>query len=173
MSKVYQKIELTANILIIAVALLIGGVVVKKYFYPTVSGAPQAAPERKSPTIGGKISNAEFDWSKNNKNVLLVMSKGCRYCTESAGFYKKLIEQAQGKDVKITAVLPQPKAEAEQYLNELGISGIEIRQSQLDSLDVSGTPTIILVNNNGEISNFWLGKLPSDKEEEVLNTLRL
>lgn len=168
MSKVYQKIELTANILIIVVALLIGGILVQRYFFSAAVPARAA----KTPTVGAKISDAKFDWSKSNKNVLLVLQKGCKYCTESAEFYKRLIQSAQDKNVKITAVLPQSKEDAEKYLSDLGVTGIEVKQSALDSLDVSGTPTIIIVNNNGEISNFWIGKLPSDKEEEVLNNLR-
>jgi thioredoxin-related protein len=168
MSKVYQKIEMTANILIIVVALLVGGMLVQRYFFKS---APLAQ-ERKTPTVGAKISDAKFDWSKSNKNVLLVLQKGCKYCTESAEFYKKLIQNAQDKNVKITAVLPQSKEDAEKYLSDLGVTGIEVKQSALDALDVSGTPTIIIVNNNGEISNFWIGKLPAEKEEEVLNNLR-
>ena len=167
MSKVYQKIELTANILIIVVAVLIAGVFAQRYFFPNTSHSP----ERKTPTIGNKISDTDFDWSKSGKNVLLVLSKGCKYCAESAGFYKQLIRQTQDKNVKVTAVLPQTKEEAETYLNELGISGIEIKQSSLDSLNVGGTPTIIVADDKGEISDVWMGKLPPEKETEVINKL--
>lgn len=169
MSKVYQKIELTANILIIVVALALGGVLIQKYFFP----ASPTAPERKSPVVGNKISDIDFDWSKSGKNVLLVLSKGCRYCTESADFYKKLIKQSEGKNVKITALLPQAKEEAEKYLTELGISGIEVKQTQLDALNVSGTPTIIVADDKGVISNVWKGKLQVEKESEVFNKLSL
>src|SRR5262245_60201403 len=107
MSKIYQKIELMVNILIIVVAALLVGILIQKYFF---SGSPMVS-GIKSPIIGAKVQIADIDWPKSNKNVLLVLSKGCRYCTESAEFYKKLIQQTQGKNVQITAVLPQAKEE--------------------------------------------------------------
>lgn len=167
MSKPYQKIEATANILVIAVALLIIGILAHRHFFST---APPATPP-KSPTLGSRVSLADFDWSKSNKNVLLVLRSGCRFCAESAEFYKKLIEQTKGKNVRVVAVFPQSKEEAEKYLNTLGISGIEIRQTQFSSLDVGGTPTIIVTDDKGEITNVWLGKLSSEKEKEVLARL--
>jgi thioredoxin-related protein len=168
MSKVYQKIELTANVLIIVVAVMLAGVLIQRYIF-----AGSSQPARKSPTVGTKISDLNFDWSKANKNVLLVLQKGCKYCSESAEFYKKLIQQTRDKNVKITAVLPQPKEEAEKYLDELGVSGIEIKQSQLSTLNVGGTPTIIVADDKGEISDAWTGKLPPDKESEVISKLTL
>jgi thioredoxin-related protein len=168
MSKVYQKVELTANVLIIAVAILLIGVVIQGYFF----AANPSAPNLKTPTIGNKLSVPEVDFSKKDKNVLLVLSKGCKFCSESAEFYKKLIAENKGKDVNFVAVFPQDIKESEDYLNSLGIQGIEVRQSQLNSLDVSGTPTIIVTNKNGEVSNFWVGKLPSEKEKEVFDKIK-
>lgn len=168
MSKVNQKIELTANILIIIAAILFIGILAQKYLFSSSISALLA----KSPTIGSKISLDDVDWSKSNKNVLLVLQKGCRFCSASAEFYKNLILQTQNSNVNIIAVLPQDKVEAEEYLKSLGILGIEIRQSELDSIQIIGTPTIIIVNNKGEISNFWVGQLLSDKEMEVVNFLK-
>ncbi len=167
MSKVYQKIEMTANILIIVVAILLIGFIVQKYFFTSSSTMPSA----KIPVIGKKLTLADIDFNKSDKNVFLVLSKGCHFCSESANFYKKLIAETKGKNVNIIAVLPQEKKEAEEYLNGLGIQGIEIRQSQLNSLDVSGTPTILVLDKNGEVSNYWIGKLPPNEEKEVFAKL--
>lgn len=101
------------------------------------------------------------------------MRKGCKYCGESAEFYKKPIRQTRGKNVKIIVVLPQSKEEAEKYLDELGVSGIEIKQSQLSALNAGGAPTIIVADDKGEISDAWTGKLPPGKESEVISKLTL
>jgi hypothetical protein len=37
--------------------------------------------------------------------------------------------------------------------------------------NVSGTPTLILVNNEGVASDVWSGKLPADTESKVLSKL--
>lgn len=169
MSQISQKVEFIANILIVIVAILFIGILVQKYILSNFTSSSLPL----SPTIGNKVSLPDTNWSKSNKNVLLIMQKGCHFCSESAEFYKNLIQQTQNKNVTIIAVLPQNKVEAEEYLTSLGISGIEIKQISLDSLQVSGTPTIIIANDKGEISNFWIGKLPSDKETEIINQLIL
>lgn len=169
MSEAKQKIELIANILIIIAAVFLIGLIAQKNFFSESSNTPSS----KYPTIGNKIPFDDVDWSKSNKNVFLVLQSGCRFCTESAEFYKRLIQQTQGKNVNIIAVFPQNKTEAEEYLKSLGISGIEVRQSQLNLLQVGGTPTIIIANDKGEISKFWIGKLLPDKEVEVINQLTL
>ena len=66
----------------IVTALLIGGIFVKKYFLdkPIVSG--EAA--RLQPAIGSKIDLAEVNWANQPKTLILVLRKGCRFCTESA-----------------------------------------------------------------------------------------
>lgn len=168
MSKIPRKIELTANVLIIAVALLIVGIFAQRHFFPT---APTRVPP-KLPAVGDKVALANFDWSKSDKNVLLVLRVGCRFCSESAGFYKNLVQQSNGKNVNVVAVLPQGKEEAEKYLKDLGISGIQVRQSELDPLKVEATPTIIVADHEGKVTNVWLGKLKPEKESEVLARLK-
>jgi hypothetical protein len=68
-------------------------------------------------------------------------------------YFFGLIRQTQDKNVKITALLPQSREEAGKYRNDSGVSDIEIKQSRLDSLKVGGTPTIIVANDKGEISD--------------------
>jgi hypothetical protein len=65
MSKVYQKIELTANIPIV-VAVLTAGVFAQRDIFRNASHFPA----RKTPITGNKISGAAFDWSKRAENAL-------------------------------------------------------------------------------------------------------
>ena len=100
----------------------------------------------------------------------MAPSDTCRFCTESAEFYKKLAqERAKHDDVRIIAVLPQDVSAGQAYLNKLGVSVDEVRQSPLDSVGVKGTPTLILFDDKGVVTASWVGKLPPDKENEVLN----
>ncbi len=57
------------------------------------------------------------------------------------------------------------------HLNELGLTNLEVKRSPLENIQVSGTPTLILTNEKGEIMDFWVGKLTPDKEAEVINKL--
>jgi hypothetical protein len=65
----------------------------------------------------------------------------------------------------------QSEDEAREYLDRHEIKVDEVRSDSLRSIGVTGTPTILLVNENGVVSNYWRGKLSPEKEAEVLAKL--
>lgn len=164
-STLSKKVEFAANLAILVVAVLFIGVLVQKFFFASDSSAPKEIAK------GTKITLPETDFQANGKTLLLVLQKGCKFCTESMPFYKTLLQQAPQKGVKIVGVLPNTPEESTAYLNENGITLPEIRQTSLNSVNVRGTPTLILVNDKGEVSNSWVGKLPAEKEKEVIDQL--
>jgi hypothetical protein len=80
-------------------------------------------------------------------------------------------ETAGHGSIHLIAVLPQTPDEAKKYLDELGVAIEEVKQAQLDSISVHGTPTLILVNNQGVVMTSWVGKLSADGEAEVLRRM--
>jgi hypothetical protein len=163
----YKKIELLANVAIIVIALILGVVLVKRYL---LSGTQSAVPPAPRVQAGTKVELAGVDWSKSGQTLVLVLSDTCHYCTESAGFYQRLAEQKARQDgARLIAVLPQDVSRGEAYMNKLGVAVDQVQQSPLNALGVSGTPTLLLVDNQGVVKESWLGKLPPDKETEVLN----
>jgi hypothetical protein len=96
---------------------------------------------------------------------------GCHFCSESAPFYKRIIESVKDKNINLVAAFPTGSEESAAYLRELGLNNMEVRRSPLNNLQVSGTPTLILTNDKGEVTDFWVGKLTPDKETEVINKL--
>jgi thioredoxin-related protein len=169
MSKLNQKVELAANVLIIVAAVLLVGVIVQRYFFDKSTTANQ--PVRVQPTIGKQVNLPDENWSAHPKTVVLALQTTCRYCHESAPFYKRLIESAKGKNIKFVAVFPQAVEESAAHLNQLGLTGLDVKQAPVSQLDASGTPTLILTNEKGEVTNYWVGKLAPDKETEVINKL--
>lgn len=162
-----QKIERLANVAIIVVALLLGIVVVRKYLLEARSNS--ASP---SVAVGTKLSIRDVDWSKSQDTLLLVLREGCRYCAESAPFYQRLVAKASGnKDLRLIAVLPQNPGDARKYLDTLGVTIAEVREATLSEIGVTGTPTLILLNNTGVVKTVWVGELPADKEKEVLEKI--
>jgi hypothetical protein len=112
------------------------------------------------------------EWAKNSHTLLLVLQKGCHFCTESAPFYQQLIKQTSARnDLKLVALLPQPVAEGKQYLEEIGVDIADVRQVSPSQINVGGTPTLILVNNEGVATDVWAGKLPPDTEAQLLSKL--
>jgi len=164
-----QRLEVLTNLAIIVAAVLLSVVLIKNYLLPYYS---KDGPRDFSVPAGAKVSLPGVDWSNNNQTLLLVLQKGCHFCTESAPFYQRLVRETAGREnIHLIAVLPQTFDESKKYLDDLGVTIEEVKQAQLDSIGVYGTPTLILVNNQGVVITSWVGKLSADGEAEVLRRL--
>jgi thioredoxin-related protein len=170
MNTFYKRAELFANIAIILVAISLVVVLAKRFVF---TGPHDPTSDSPQPNIGARLSLPDVDWSKSNKNLLLVLSDSCKYCTESAPFYQQLVQQrAQRETFRLTAFFPQPVSVGRNYLNGLGVAIDDIRQLSPQAIRIRGTPTLLLVNNAGLVTDEWLGKLPPEKEAEVLSRLQ-
>jgi len=172
MTSLIKKVELLANVAIVALALLLGTVLVKRYFFDGPKGSVIA--RESIIKQGTTISIAGYDWSKCERSLVLVLSTSCDFCTESGPFYQRIEKARQNKNALcLVAVLPQPLEDGRAYLEKLGFAADEIRQAPPVSLGVTGTPTLILVDSKGVTINSWVGKLPSSREAEVLKAINL
>ncbi len=161
----YKRVELFANLAIILVAITIVVVLVQKFFFPRTAEPPQTI------ALGSKVSLPGVEWAKNGKTLVVALSTSCHFCSESAPFYQRLAQAAVAKEVKVIAVLPQSPAEGHDYLKTLAVPISDVRQVSLSSLSIGGTPTLVLVNEKGEVAGVWIGKLQSNKEDELLSRL--
>src|SRR5439155_2060468 len=101
-----------------------------------------------------------FDCSKKGSPIVLVLRKGCHFCSESAPFYQQLARGVVNRtDVELVAALPQNASDAQQYLNEIQLPITEVRQVDMTAMKVRGTPTILLVDKTGTVTDVWIGKL--------------
>lgn len=166
MKRFARYIEVSANVGIIVVAILLCFVLGKRFLFP-----PAQVPSPTEIVAGTLVSVPDFDWSKSNRTLMLVLQKDCRFCTESAPFYRTLVSTAPAKAIKLLAVLPQEESVAREYLESMDVQIDDVRQLSLSSLHVRGTPTLILVDSNGKVIKSWVGKLPDVGEKELLSSL--
>lgn len=167
MNSVLKKIEVTANIAVILIAILLGYALLKTRIFPT----PQT-PQMKPSVDLAKLPQLGIDWSRSNQTLLLSLSKDCRFCTESAAFYRRLAQERSSQlNTRIIAVFPQPISDGSKYLDQLEVSVDEVKQYPNQATVASATPTLILVNRSGNVLGVWTGKLTSDKEQEVWQKL--
>jgi hypothetical protein len=178
LNNLLKKVDLMANLATIAIAILLGIAIFQHYSQAKVTSNAEPPKSAEAKTIepvraGEKLPVPGIEWAKNERTLLLALSQGCRYCSASAPFYKRLAKEISGqKNIGVVAVFPQSVTDARTYLNGLGIAFADVRQVPLDSLGVLGTPTLILVNKEGVVTNAWRGQLPSNKEDEVLSQLK-
>lgn len=160
----HRRIELLANILIILVSILLIAIFIQRFFYSDSTDIKSP----NLPAIGSIFAPEGLDFSKNKKNIILVLRKTCRFCEESVPFYDQLARETQFRDVRIVALMPSDLSEIRQYLDSAGLSKVEARQFSLESLGISATPTLIMVNESGIVLGAWVGKLSPEVEKEVI-----
>ena len=161
-----RKLEMLVNVAIIVATVAVCAVLAKQYLF---NGAAERS---HGPAVGSKIELAGMDLSGEERTLVLVLQKGCHFCTESGPFYQRLTREAaaRGGSVKLLAVLPQDADEGRRYLNGLGVDIERVTQARLGSLGVSGTPTLIMLTR-GKVSDVWVGALTPGREAEVINKL--
>src|ERR1041384_8744722 len=132
MSHFTRRIELLANFAIIVLAVTIVGVFVRNHFF-----SQQSRTLLEQIQLGRKVSLPDVDWAKNGQTLLLVLQRGCHFCTESAPFYQRLTHWAdESHKVQLIAVLPQDTDTGRQYPDALGVPVQEIRQAAPSTLGV-------------------------------------
>jgi len=163
-----------ANVAIVIVAVLLAVVLVKNYLLPQKQGpvAPPGPTQDFRIAAGTQISLPDTQWSGSQRTLILAVSDTCHFCSESADFYKRLVqENTQKKGVRIVAVLPQDLERGKKYMEKLGVTVDEIKTLQLNQIGVRATPTLIMLDGNGVVRESWVGKLTKDKEDEVISRL--
>ncbi len=165
--RLLRGIETSANVAIIIAAVLLAAVLVKQQL---IDGTrTQASGPQPSVAIGAKLTMPDVNWAENKRTLLLALSTTCHFCTESAPFYQRLVKE---RGVRLIAVMPQDAAEGRLYLSRLGVPIEDVRQMSLNSIDVSGTPTLLLVDEAGRVSGKWVGRLDPERESDLLNQIR-
>jgi hypothetical protein len=137
------------------------------------SATPSATRQPAGPKVGLNLNQTplkDINWAGNKNTLVLGLQTTCHFCTESGPFFQKLAAAASGS-TRIVAVLPQTVDQSKEYLSKLGVHVDEIRSAPLSSINVSGTPTMMLVNDKGVVRNVWVGKLPEAQQTEVLNAI--
>lgn len=167
--KLSRSIEMVTNVAILLVALLLGGMLVQRQFFPAWTPGRPALPEEI--VVGTKLTVPGVTWSQAQKTLLIAVRPGCSYCTASAPFYRRLIEEAQGQ-ARLLVVSGVTEDETKTYLRELDLPLDEVKQVPMEKVGVIGTPTLILVDRNGAVVDSWVGQLPPDQETKVLDRLK-
>lgn len=152
-----RRLEFAAYCAIIVLCAVASTALIKKFIL-----TPSVATLQR-PTINGTKLSFNHDWTRSNKTLLLVLSEACRFCDESAPFYRHLTNQFSDRQkLQFVAIFPQPLESASKHLSNLGVPIAEVRQVTPSSLGVTGTPTLILVDSAGKVIDSWVGKLSSD-----------
>jgi thioredoxin-related protein len=166
-----SALDTAANIAIILVCAIAAVVLVRnQFFQPRPPNPPEAA---KAGEQFAALKQAMPEGA--NRALVVAVSPTCHFCNDSLPFYKRLVDERnqKGSAVKFLAAVPTEDAkapESEKFTNA-GVKPDNVVHIDFSSIKVPGTPTLMLVDNNGKVLNVWVGKLDDGGEKEVLKVL--
>lgn len=105
--------------------------------------------------------------------LVLALSTNCQYCTASMPFYNRLqsLDAVANGTVRMSVIALQPVPQMREYLASHNVSIERIVQFSDAGVSVRGTPTLILIDADGEVVNSWAGQLRPDEEVEFVKAL--
>jgi hypothetical protein len=164
------RLEKATNVAIIVACAFLVGTLVRNY-YLSRNSEPSMLPvipkgtEIKLPieSPGGQQSAVP--------TLVLALSKSCRFCEESVPFYRKLtvFKNSSPQGLRLVAVLPDKKEEAEAYLKENGIGVDTVISMPVSNIGVQGTPTLLLLDGQNKLEEIWVGKQSEADETPVID----
>ena len=162
------------NIGIITLAILLTGLGVRRYRVAQLTGGTQPPAYFKP---GARFPMNELDWTRSYQTLVIVLEQSCAICSENAPFYR-LIQQNRSDPgrTRFVVLLGGDRDKATAYLQNLQLSFDEVKPVSLRDLKpygLVGTPTAVLVNNEGIITNLWTGSLTELQQSEVLRALQI
>jgi hypothetical protein len=160
-SKGRRVLEITINIAIIVVAIIVVRNLVVTRWQPKA--------ELARPKIGANVVLPGVRWD-HATTLVLVLQKECRYCEASAAFYQTL-RQVKLPGQRMLAVIPGETSDTTRYLEEHGVVVDQVVNASLAELGVVFTPTLLLVDETGNVKEAWPGQLDAGKEAQVVKRL--
>ena len=157
-------IEVAANLAILVVCGLIGWTLLVHKSFPSGKREVTRLEGVTLPPLPG------YSWGNHQKTLVLAIRKGCHYCDSSLPFYKQLsgLEKNNTLHAHLLAVMPDDPASGTADLRSGGVSIEAVFNQPLSSIQVSGTPTLFLVDAKGKIEHSWVGQLTPQGEKDVI-----
>jgi thioredoxin-related protein len=114
-----------------------------------------------------------YRWGDHQKTLVLAIRKGCHFCDDSLPFYKRLgdLEKRNNLHAHVLAVMPDDRESGAKALQSGDVAVDSVFSQPLDSLKVTGTPTILLLDSHGRVARAWVGQLTPQGEEELITAV--
>lgn len=159
--KVKQTLDLVVSICLICVSVTFVLVAIRYW----KNSRSDITTKENRPSYGSLQKGETLELASVRKHdpsgrlLLVALQSGCHFCRESIPLYKELLSHSNQLNAKMVFVFAEPLSSARAYLDEHGFSGVDLEQADFNSIHVAGTPTLILVDSDNWVVDYWIGKL--------------
>jgi len=114
-----------------------------------------------------------YQWTSHPKTLVLALRKDCQYCEASMPFYKQLssLERKGKLRAHLLAIMPDSRAAGNEALQASGVEIQGVFEEPLASIQILGTPTLLLLDASGRVEKAWVGQLSAGEETRVVATV--
>jgi thioredoxin-related protein len=119
---------------------------------------------------GQKLVIPGVAWPRR-KSLVLALSTTCHFCEQSAPFYQKLLEEQKKGTWQSILLFPQQTQQAVNYVDKHNYYSPTTLHANFTALGVTGTPTLVLVDDMGTVLDEWIGLLSPKEEADVATHL--
>jgi hypothetical protein len=169
MASAKSVIETSTNIALLTVCCLLGWLFVSHRDL-WLHGKAQTPSD--SSLMGEVLTQLpEYDWKSHEMTLVMAMRSDCHFCQVSMPFYKHLAELQADNQFRAHLLAVMPDTRAANPLQSGGINVQGVYELPLNSIHVSGTPTLLLVNASGRVDQAWVGLLTPAQEKDVITVL--
>jgi len=162
-------LEVSTNVAVLLVA--ISALSLLAIFFFVGPRKPELTPGLEKGRVFGNLTN--IDYRGNEQTLIIALSTTCPYCGQSLPLYRRILDTQHSakKPLKVIALFPNSADDVAKYLKENQLTIDTITGVDFSSLHISGTPTMILVNDRGVVNDFWTGRLDDGEAEQVVRSL--
>lgn len=159
-------VDLITNVVVVMTCVILVCVVV--YRQSQASSAHDDSSFREGQTIEPPV---ERTWRTAKSTLVLGVRSGSSFCTASAEFYRRIMPIAKGQGVSVIAVSQEPVSATLEYMARLSLNPDSVHQVGPRYPLALRTPTLSLIDEDGRVVAFWIGKLDLLGEKEVERSL--
>jgi hypothetical protein len=165
-----KMIEMTTNVAIIVVCGLLCWTVVahKTLDLRALTGAGREGvpPHLKGHTLP---QLAGYRWGSHPETLVLALRGDCHYCIDSMPFYRRLSDlEKKSLHAHLLVVMPNDPKSGAAALQSGGLTIDSVFDQPLEPIGVSGTPTLLLLDSDGRVTDAWGGQLTVQGENDVI-----
>jgi thiol-disulfide isomerase/thioredoxin len=140
--------------------------------WPRATAALGMRPKPAPPAYAaGQAIDTPADWYDHADHTLVVFARAsCGACQQAQPFLKQLVDELGSKSAVVLATPGQEPTAELGYGHALGLADAAVKTVPA-GLRVRATPTLVLVNRQGQIIAAWEGVGPEKKQKEIKATL--
>ena len=171
-----SKLERLTHICLIIVCLVSSGLLLEHRFRPAAQirnhEAFESAPDPEA-LIGTHLTVRGINWRSSRINAVLFINTHCRFCAESAPFYRKIADALHDHPtgVTISVLSTEPTGDMRSFLAQehIGVNGVY--QVSTD-IGLRVTPTLLIADDHGIVRRAFIGELNLSRQAKVLDIVQ-